>query len=57
MEILEVLEVEVEVEVEILVETVAKVGVEKVGNTAGDVKTEAVVHMHDDKLASGGREN
>ena len=46
-----------EVEVEILVDTVAKVGVEKLGNTARDVESEAVVQMHDDKLASGGREN
>ena len=44
------MEVEVEVEVEILVDTVAKVGVEKLGNTARDVDTEAVVHMHDECL-------
>ena len=57
MEILEVLEAEVEVEVEILVDTVAEMEVKKLGNTAGDVETEAVVEMHDDKLASGVKEN
>ena len=31
--------------------------VEKLGNTAGDVETGAVVEMNDDKLASGSREN
>ena len=55
MEILEVLEEAVEVE--ILFVTVSEVGVEKLGNTAGDVETEEEVKMHGDKVASGGREN
>ena len=38
----------------ILVELVE---LEKLANTAGDVQTCAVVEMHDDKFASGGREN
>ena len=31
--------------------------VEKLDDTAKDVETEAVVDMHDDKLARAGREN
>ena len=41
--------------VDFVADTVAEVELEKLGNSAGDVQTSAVVEMHDDKFASGGR--
>ena len=43
--------------VDFVADTVAEVEQGKLANTAGDVQTSAVVQMHDDKFASGGREN
>ena len=43
--------------VDFVADTVAEVELGKLANTAGDVQTSAVVQMHDDKFASGGREN
>ena len=45
-----------DVEGKMLVDFLANKG-EKLDNTAEDVETEAVVEMHDDKLARAGREN
>ncbi len=41
--------------VDFVADTVAEVELEKLGNSAGDVQTSAVVEMHDDKFVSGGR--
>ena len=43
--------------VDFVADTVAEVELEKLANSAGDVQTSAVVEMHDDKFASGGRQN
>ena len=43
--------------VDLVADTVAEVELEKLANTARDVQASAVVEMHDDKFASGGRQN
>ena len=50
-------DVEGKILLDFLHDTVADLQLEKLGNTAEDVETEAVVEMHDGNLASGGREN
>ena len=50
-------DVEGKILVDFLADTIAEVEDENLGNTATDAETEEVVEMHDNKLASGGKEN